>query len=160
MSTTTPVVIHTDGSCSPNPGAGGWGAILRQGGHVKEIRGGEPDTTNNRMEIMAAVQALRQLKRPAVVHLHTDSTYVRQGITQWIAKWKRNGWQTSDRKPVKNADLWQELAAAAAPHQVEWFWVKGHAGDPGNERADELACRGQAEARQGVAGAGALSPTA
>jgi ribonuclease HI len=159
MNTATPVVIHTDGSCSPNPGAGGWGAILRYGEHVREICGGEADTTNNRMEIMAAVQALRSLTRPTVVHLYTDSTYVRQGITLWIAKWKRNGWQTSDRKPVKNADLWQELAAAAEPHQVEWFWVKGHAGDPGNERADELACQGQEETRRGIKETGTLLPT-
>jgi ribonuclease HI len=142
------VEIYTDGACSGNPGPGGWGAVLRYGTHVKELRGGEgPSTTNNRMEMMAAIQALESLTRPATVRLHTDSTYLRNGITSWIAGWQRNGWLTKDRKPVKNADLWQRLTAAIAPHQVEWLWVKGHAGDPGNERADTLAGIGLTEAR-------------
>jgi len=144
------VEIYTDGACSGNPGPGGWGAVLRYGTHVKELRGGEgPSTTNNRMEMMAAIQALESLTRPATVRLHTDSTYLRNGITKWIAGWQRNGWLTKDRKPVKNADLWQRLTAAIAPHQVEWLWVKGHAGDPGNERADTLAGIGLTEARDG-----------
>jgi ribonuclease HI len=144
------VEIYTDGACSGNPGPGGWGAVLRYGTHVKELRGGEgPSTTNNRMEMMAAIQALESLTRPATVRLHTDSTYLRNGITSWIAGWQRNGWLTKDRKPVKNADLWQRLTAAIAPHQVEWLWVKGHAGDPGNERADTLAGIGLTEARDG-----------
>ena len=158
MTTATPVVIHTDGSCSPNPGAGGWGAILRYGEHVREICGGEPDTTNNRMEIMAAVQALRHLTRPTVVHLYTDSTYVRNGITKWVLGWERNGWMTAAKQPVKNVDLWQRLQAACARHRVEWFWVKGHAGVADNELADELATRGMQEAidlsASGVAGLG------
>lgn len=142
------VVIHTDGGCSPNPGPGGWGAVLRYGDHVKEIYDGEPaETTNNRMELMAAIMALECLTRPAVVRLHTDSTYVRSGIMSWLPKWKRNGWITSDKKPVKNADLWLRLEAAIERHQVEWLWVKGHAGDPGNERADELAGLGVQAAR-------------
>ncbi|MFI6517264.1 ribonuclease HI [Spirillospora sp. NPDC050679] len=141
-----PVVVHTDGGCSPNPGAGGWGAVLRYGEHVKELYGGEADTTNNRMELTAAIRALEHLTRPSVVQVHTDSTYVRQGITQWMRSWKRNGWKTADKKPVKNADLWRRLDEAARRHRVEWFWVKGHAGDPGNERADELAGMGIAEA--------------
>jgi ribonuclease HI len=145
------VEIYTDGACSGNPGPGGWGAVLRYGTHVKELRGGEgPSTTNNRMEMMAAIQALESLTRSATVRLHTDSTYLRNGITKWIAGWQRNGWLTRDRKPVKNADLWQRLTAAIAPHQVEWLWVKGHAGDPGNERADALAGIGLTEARDGV----------
>jgi ribonuclease HI len=145
------VEIYTDGACSGNPGPGGWGAVLRYGTHVKELRGGEgPSTTNNRMEMMAAIQALESLTRSATVRLHTDSTYLRNGITSWIAGWQRNGWLTRDRKPVKNADLWQRLTAAIAPHQVEWLWVKGHAGDPGNERADTLAGIGLTEARDGV----------
>ncbi len=146
------VEIYTDGACSGNPGPGGWGALLRYGTHVKELRGGEgPSTTNNRMEMMAAIRALESLTRPATVRLHTDSTYLRNGITSWIAGWQRNGWLTKDRKPVKNADLWQRLTAAIAPHQVEWLWVKGHAGDPGNERADTLAGIGLTEARDGLA---------
>lgn len=140
------VEIYTDGACSGNPGPGGWGALLRYGSRVKEIRGGEAaGTTNNRMELMAAIQALEQLSRPTVVRLHTDSSYLRNGITSWLPKWQRNGWQTADKKPVKNADLWQRLDAAAKPHQVQWLWVKGHAGDPGNERADELANAGMRE---------------
>jgi ribonuclease HI len=145
------VEIYTDGACSPNPGPGGWGALLRCGGHTKEIYGGEPATTNNRMEIMAAIQALESLTRPASVLLYTDSVYLRKGITEWLHGWQRNGWQTRDKKPVKNADLWRRLDQAARRHQVQWFWVKGHAGHPENERADELACRGAAEAA-GAAG--------
>jgi ribonuclease HI len=141
------VVIHTDGACVPNPGPGGWGAVLRYGDAVKEIRGGEATpTTNNRMELMAAIQALEGLTRPAQVTLHTDSAYVKNGIQSWLAKWKRNGWLTAGRQPVKNADLWQRLEAAIGRHEVEWLWVKGHAGDPGNERADQLAGQGLREA--------------
>ena len=140
------VQIYTDGACSPNPGPGGWGAVLRYGTHEKEIYGGEAgETTNNRMELSAPIQALESLKRPVVVRLYTDSTYVRNGITKWVANWKKNGWQTAGRTPVKNADLWQRLEAAAARHQVEWLWVKGHAGHPENERADRLAVRGLEE---------------
>ena len=134
------VEIYTDGACSGNPGPGGWGALLRYHGHEREICGGDPGpTTNNRMELMAAIQALETLKRPVTVRLHTDSVYVRSGVTKWIHGWKRNGWQTSDRKPVKNQDLWVALADQAARHEVTWHWVKGHAGHPENERADELA---------------------
>ncbi|GAA0652300.1 ribonuclease HI [Kutzneria viridogrisea] len=137
------VEIYTDGACSPNPGPGGWGAVLRYGGHEREMYGGEAgQTTNNRMELMAPIQALETLTRPSVVRIYTDSTYVRNGITQWMAKWKRNGWQTSGRQPVKNADLWQRLEQAGSRHEVEWLWVKGHAGHPENERADRLAVRG------------------
>ena len=146
----TTVEIYTDGACSGNPGPGGWGAVLRYQGKEKEIYGGEAGlTTNNRMELMAAIQALESLKRPVTVRLHTDSVYVRSGITSWLHGWKRNGWQTKDRKPVKNADLWQRLDAATARHTIEWLWVKGHNGDPGNERADGLANRGLLEARAG-----------
>lgn len=146
---TSPVVeIYTDGACSGNPGPGGWGALLRYRGVEKELFGGEPTpTTNNRMELMAAIQALESLTRPVPVRLHTDSVYLRSGITSWLAGWKRNGWLTADRKPVKNADLWRRLDEAAREHQVEWLWVKGHNGDPGNERADALANRGMNEAR-------------
>lgn len=141
------VDIYTDGACSGNPGPGGWGALLSYGSHSKEIRGGEASgTTNNRMELMAAIAALEALKRPSVVVLHTDSVYLRSGITTWLRKWKSNGWRTADKKPVKNADLWQRLDAAAQRHQVQWLWVKGHAGDPGNERADALANEGMREA--------------
>lgn len=144
------VEIYTDGACSGNPGPGGWGVLLQYGGHVKELSGGEAvGTTNNRMELMAAIMALESLTRPSEVKLHTDSVYVRSGITSWLKNWQRNGWMTSDRKPVKNADLWQRLAAAVGRHQVEWLWVKGHAGDPGNERADALANKGMNEARAG-----------
>jgi ribonuclease HI len=136
------VVIYTDGACSGNPGPGGWGAILTWGGHSREIFGGETPTTNNRMEILAAISALEALKRPMAVELHTDSTYVRNGIMKWVAGWKRNGWQTKARKPVKNRDLWVRLDAAAERHDVDWRWVKAHAGDPGNERADALARHG------------------
>ena len=144
------VDIYTDGACSGNPGPGGWGAVLRCGGHTKELCGGESlATTNNRMELMAAIRALESLTRPAAVRLHTDSSYVRNGITGWLHGWKRNGWRTAARQPVKNADLWQRLDAAAARHDVQWIWVKGHAGNPGNERADALANRGMEEARAG-----------
>jgi ribonuclease HI len=142
------VEIYTDGACSVNPGPGGWGAQLRSGSQVKEICGGDSaGTTNNRMELMAANQTLESLTRPATVRLHTDSAYLRNGITSWLANWKRNGWRTADKKPVKNADLWQRLEAAAGRHQVTWLWVKGHAGDPGNERADALANLGMREAQ-------------
>jgi ribonuclease HI len=142
------VEIYTDGACSGNPGPGGWGAVLRYGSFTKELCGGEGGlTTNNRMELTAAIEALEALTRPSSVHLHTDSTYVRSGITSWLPGWKRNGWRTAEKKPVKNADLWQRLDAAAARHRVEWHWVKGHAGHPGNERADELANVGMMKAR-------------
>jgi ribonuclease HI len=143
------VEIWTDGACSGNPGPGGWGVILLSGSHRKELFGGERETTNNRMELMAAIQALSALKRPCHVRLHIDSQYVRQGITQWIHGWKRNGWKTADKKPVKNAELWQALEAAASPHQIEWIWVKGHAGEELNERADELAREGVKSVRAG-----------
>ena len=133
------VEIHTDGACSGNPGPGGWGAVLTYRGASSELSGGEAATTNNRMELMAAIRALEALSRPSRVRLHTDSTYVKDGITSWINRWKANGWKTAARKPVKNVDLWQRLEAARAGHEVEWRWVKGHAGDPGNERADALA---------------------
>ena len=133
------VVIYTDGACSGNPGPGGWGAIMTFGDHEKEISGGEAHTTNNRMELMAAIAALETLKRPCKVDLHTDSQYVQQGISTWIKNWKRNGWRTADKKPVKNSDLWQRLDAALARHEVRWHWVKGHDGHVMNERADELA---------------------
>ena len=140
------VTIHTDGGCRPNPGPGGWGAVLRFGAHVRELYGGEPDvTTNNRMELTAPIMALETLNRSCEVHVYTDSTYVRSGITSWLAGWKRNGWMTRDRKPVKNQELWQALDVELARHQVRWVWVKGHAGDPGNEKADELANRLQSE---------------
>ena len=138
------VSIWTDGACSGNPGPGGWGAILQFGDTVKEASGGDAATTNNRMELMAAIQALDMLKRPCVIDLYTDSSYVRGGITGWLAGWKRNGWRTADKKPVKNVELWQKLEEAASRHQVVWHWVKGHAGHPMNERADELARRGMA----------------
>ncbi len=133
------VEIFTDGACSGNPGPGGWGALLRIGDKEREINGGESQTTNNRMEMMAAIQALEALKRASQVHLHTDSTYVRNGITKWIHAWKARNWRTADRKPVKNIDLWQRLDRAVATHQVKWFWVKGHSGHPDNDRADQLA---------------------
>jgi ribonuclease HI len=143
------VEVWTDGACSGNPGPGGWGVLLRYNGHEKELCGGEATpTTNNRMELTAAIRALEALTRPSTVKLHTDSVYVRSGITSWMANWVRNGWLTSDKKPVKNADLWQALAAEVKRHQVEWLWVKGHAGDEGNERADALANQGMAEARR------------
>jgi len=142
------VEIYTDGACSGNPGPGGWGAVLRYGNHEMELHGGESKlTTNNRMELMAAIQALESLTRPSVVRLHTDSVYVRNGVTTWLAGWKRNGWRTSAKQAVKNEDLWRRLDAAAAKHEVHWLWVKGHAGNPGNERADALANRGMDEAK-------------
>jgi len=133
------VDIFTDGACSGNPGPGGWGAILRYRGHERELSGFEPVTTNNRMELMAAIAALEALKRPSRVRLHTDSRYLRDGITTWIHDWKRRNWRTADKKPVKNVDLWQRLAAALEPHQAQFIWVRGHAGHPENERADALA---------------------
>jgi ribonuclease HI len=133
------VVIYTDGACSGNPGSGGWGVLMQFGEHEKELKGGETSTTNNRMELLAAIEALEALKRPCMVNLHTDSTYLRDGITKWIVKWKRNGWKTAAKKPVKNVDLWLRLEEAIARHEINWHWVKGHAGDPGNERADALA---------------------
>ncbi len=138
------VAIWTDGACSGNPGPGGWGAVLTFDGTEKDLCGGEQLTTNNRMELTAAIMALEALKRPCEIDLHTDSQYVRGGITGWMAGWKRNGWKTSDKKPVKNVELWQKLEDAAARHQVKWHWVRGHAGDPMNERADELARKGMA----------------
>jgi ribonuclease HI len=136
------VDIFTDGACRGNPGPGGWGALLRSGAHEKELFGGEPDTTNNRMELTAVIRALDALKRPSKVRVHTDSTYVQQGIKTWIHGWKKNGWKTKSKEPVKNADLWQLLDAASARHDIEWLWVKGHAGHEGNERADALANKG------------------
>ena len=141
------VVIHTDGACSGNPGPGGWGAILQWGDHRREFKGGEPHTTNNRMELMAAISALEALKRPCDVDIHTDSQYLRQGIMSWIHGWKRNGWRTGDKKPVKNVDLWLRLDAAIARHTVHWHRVRGHAGHDLNERADELAREAIAEVR-------------
>jgi ribonuclease HI len=139
------VVIYTDGACKGNPGPGGWGAWLSSGSHEKELSGGEAQTTNQRMELTAAVEALSALTRPSRVVLYTDSRYVLDGITSWIYGWKRNGWRNAAKQPVKNADLWRKLETAAAPHEVEWRWVKGHAGDVGNERADALANAGVAE---------------
>ncbi len=142
--TTNKVIVHTDGACSGNPGPGGWGVILDYNGTRKELCGGEAETTNNRMELMAAITALETLKRPCNVEMHVDSNYVKDGITKWIHGWKKNGWKTADRKPVKNAELWQRLDAALGRHQVSWHWVKGHAGHDDNERADELARDGMA----------------
>jgi ribonuclease HI len=133
------VEIFTDGACRGNPGPGGWGAILRYRGTEKELSGGEPATTNNRMELMAAIVALETLKRPCRVRLYTDSQYVRDGITKWVHGWRARDWRTADKKPVKNVDLWQRLVAATAPHQIDWIWVRGHAGHPENERVDALA---------------------
>jgi len=136
------VEIYSDGACRGNPGPGGWGAILRTKGAEKEIYGGEANTTNNRMELTAVIRALEALKRPCRVRLYTDSLYVQKGISTWIHDWQRRGWRTADKKPVKNVDLWQQLAALAAKHEVEWHWVRGHAGHPENERADKLANKG------------------
>ena len=138
------VEIFTDGACSGNPGPGGWGVLLKYGAKEKELFGGEPDTTNNRMELTAVIRALDALTRPVKVRLHTDSTYVMQGITKWIHGWKKNGWRTADKKPVKNLELWQALDAAVAQHKIDWHWVKGHNGDEMNERADQLANEGMA----------------
>ncbi|WP_312160146.1 ribonuclease HI [Phenylobacterium sp.] len=145
---TPQVVIYTDGACSGNPGPGGWGAVMLSGEHVKEICGGEPGSTNNRMELMAAIQALEALKKPCKVELHTDSTYVMKGISEWIHGWKKRGWKTADNKPVKNDDLWRRLDAARLRHEVSWKWVKGHAGHELNERADALARKGLEQARK------------
>lgn len=136
------VVIYTDGACSGNPGPGGWGALLEYKGKRKELCGGEAETTNNRMELTAAINAINSLKRRSTVELHTDSTYVKDGITKWMIGWKKNGWKTAAKKPVKNKDLWLALDDAISQHQIRWKWVKGHAGDPGNEKADELANKG------------------
>jgi ribonuclease HI len=144
------VEIFTDGACSGNPGPGGWGVVLRYGDTEKELSGGEPATTNNRMELMAAIMGLESLRRPCLVKLSTDSTYVKDGITRWIADWKRRGWKTADKKPVKNVDLWQRLEAAAAQHEIEWEWVRGHAGHPENERADRLARDAIRAVREGM----------
>lgn len=141
------VVIHTDGACSGNPGPGGWAAILTSKGKTKELYGGVPQTTNNRMELTAAIRGLEALKRPVSVAIHTDSQYVRQGITEWLPRWKKNGWKTSAKEPVKNADLWQELDHLTQTHKVSWHWVKGHAGHTENERADALARKGCTEAK-------------
>jgi ribonuclease HI len=138
------VIVHTDGACSGNPGPGGWGVILEYNGTRKELSGGEADTTNNRMELMGAISALESLKRPCTVEMHVDSNYVKDGITKWIHGWKKNGWKTADKKPVKNAELWQRLDAALGKHKISWHWVKGHAGHNDNERADELAREGMA----------------
>lgn len=139
---TKQVRIHTDGACRGNPGPGGWGALLEYQGRERRLKGGEPRTTNNRMELMAAIQALETLKQGCQVELHTDSNYLRQGITQWLQRWQANGWKTAAKKPVKNADLWRRLDQAAARHEMDWRWVKGHAGNPGNEAADRLANEG------------------
>lgn len=145
--TTEIIDIYTDGACSGNPGPGGWGAILRMGGTEKELFGGELATTNNRMELMAVIEALRALKRPVQARVHTDSQYVQKGISEWIVGWKRRGWKTADKSPVKNVDLWQALDSEAAKHKIEWLWVRGHNGHPENERADALARRGVDQAR-------------
>lgn len=154
MGTEDIIEIWADGGCRGNPGPGGWGVLLKAGTHEKELWGGDPATTNNRMELTAVIRALEAMKRPVRARIHTDSQYVQKGISEWIHGWKRNGWRTSDKKPVKNADLWQALEALAAKHHIDWLWVKGHAGDPGNERADALANRGIDEI-QAKAGASA-----
>ncbi|KKJ77763.1 ribonuclease H [Kiloniella litopenaei] len=145
MNQRTPVEIFTDGACSGNPGPGGWGALLRYKDTEKELCGGDAETTNNRMELQGAISALNALKKPSYIILTTDSVYVKDGITKWIFNWQKNGWKTANKKPVKNAELWQDLIQALKPHDVEWRWVKGHAGHPENERADELARKGMAE---------------
>jgi ribonuclease HI len=144
------VTIYTDGACSGNPGPGGWGAVLIWGEHRKELSGGAPETTNNRMELQAVIEALAAMKRRAHIDLYTDSAYVKNGITAWIHSWKKNGWRTADKKPVKNADLWQALEAARHRHDVDWHWVKGHAGHPENDRADELARQGMSPFKNGA----------
>jgi len=146
------VEIWTDGACKGNPGVGGWGALLRSGTHEKTLCGGEVDTTNNRMEMMAVIEALRALTKPCEVVLHVDSQYVMKGMTQWLPNWKRRGWMTAGKQPVKNVDLWQALDALVQKHQVSWRWVRGHAGDPGNERADQLANQGVEQVRRQQAG--------
>jgi ribonuclease HI len=147
------VIVYTDGACSGNPGPGGWGAVLIYGDREKELKGGEPATTNNRMELMAAISALEALKQPCLVDIHTDSQYLRNGIMSWINQWKRNGWRTADRKPVKNDDLWKRLEAALERHRVRWHWVRGHAGHEVNERADRLAREAIAAVRADAKGA-------
>ena len=137
------VTLYTDGACKGNPGTGGWGALLQSGKHSKELFGGEANTTNNRMELTAVIQGLAALKRPCIVNIYTDSQYVKNGMQQWIHNWKARGWKTAAKQPVKNIELWQALDAAVSKHQIQWHWVKGHAGDPGNEKADELANRGE-----------------
>ena len=149
------VHLFTDGACSGNPGPGGWGAIMRFNGVEKTLSGGEDATTNNRMELMAAIMGLEAISRPVAVHVHTDSTYVKDGITRWLAQWKRRGWRTADRKPVKNIDLWRRLEAAAAHHETHWHWVRGHDGHPENERADALARAGMAPFLEGKKAKGA-----
>ncbi len=144
MTTNGGITIYTDGACSRNPGPGGWGVLLISGENCKELSGGEFETTNNRMELLAAIRAMEAPNKPSTIDLHTDSTYVRNGILDWINKWRANGWRTAARKPVKNADLWQQLDEARKRHRVNWHWVRGHDGDPGNERADELARMGMA----------------
>jgi ribonuclease HI len=141
------ITVYTDGACSGNPGPGGWGVFLQYGKHEKELYGGEKDTTNNRMELMAAIKALEAIRPGNIVNIYTDSSYVRDGITKWIFNWKKNGWKTADKKPVKNMDLWQELDALLGNHQIQWHWVKGHSGDAGNDRADALAVKGTRENR-------------
>lgn len=136
------VEIFTDGACKGNPGRGGWGALLRYGAIEKELFGGEADTTNNRMELTAVIRALEALRQPSKVRVHTDSQYVQKGISEWIISWKKRGWRTADKQPVKNADLWRQLDSLAAQHEIQWLWVKGHAGHDGNERADQLANKG------------------
>jgi ribonuclease HI len=143
------VIIYADGACKGNPGPGGWGAWISMGGHSKELCGGEPVTTNNRMELTAVIRSLEALKRSCQVKIYTDSVYVQKGMTEWIEAWKKRNWRTADKKPVKNEDLWQVLDVLAQQHQIEWLWVKGHAGDPGNERADALANQGVAQVMQG-----------
>lgn len=145
------VDIWTDGACKGNPGWGGWGALLRQGPHEKSLYGGEPNTTNNRMELLAVIRSLEALKRQCQVVIHTDSQYVQKGMTEWLPNWKRRNWRTADKKPVKNADLWQRLDELVQQHEVSWRWVRGHAGDPGNERADQLANLGVEHARKSAA---------
>lgn len=144
MANPTTIDIYTDGACSGNPGPGGWGALMTWNGEEKELSGGESETTNNRMEMLAAIEAIKAVKKPTKIRLHTDSTYLKDGITKWISNWKRNGWRTAAKKPVKNADLWQLLEEVIESHDVEWHWVKGHSGHPENERADELARQGMA----------------
>ncbi len=143
-----PIEIYTDGACKGNPGPGGWGALLRVGQNEKALFGGESPTTNNRMELLAAIKALEALKRPSKVDLYTDSQYLRKGITEWLVNWKARGWRTAAKKPVKNEDLWRALDQAVAPHEINWHWVKGHSGHPGNERADQLANQGIKELGQ------------
>ena len=144
------VALFTDGACSGNPGPGGWGALLRYQGHEKELSGGEADTTNNRMELLAVIHGLEALKRPVRVRICTDSQYVMKGVTEWLTAWKRRGWKTADRQPVKNVDLWQRLEAALAPHQIEWEWVRGHSGHPENEQVDALARTAISHARSTI----------